>query len=111
MYTKHVSLVGDLVFYAMQQINAANLSKVEKHDYATHAFLFWEGFDEASKRAAGKIFSASPMAKVLIVVTGFLSSTKLEPGMARLGFGKLTCSEILTGIQVSIQICHLSALS
>ena len=74
---------------------------MEKHDSATHAFLFWEGFDEASKRAAGKIFSASPRAKVLVVVTGSFSSTNLEPGMAKLGFGKLTCAEIVTGIQVT----------
>lgn len=75
---------------------------MEKHDYATHAFLFWEGFNEASKQAAGKIFSASPRAEVLTVVSGFVSQANLEPKMARLGFGELVCKEILTSLKVML---------
>lgn len=38
------------------------------HDYATHIFMFWDGFSADSKRAAGQIFCKSPQAGCLVVV-------------------------------------------
>lgn len=78
------------------------LRKVEGHEYATHIFLHWDGFTEESRLSAGKIFTLSPLAQVLVVVHGGKISD--PPAlMQRLGFGRLEFAEVLSkGIRVSL---------
>ena len=78
-----------------------HLNTLVQHETATHVFLHWEGFDEASQRAAGSIVRSSELVEVLVVVQ---KHHEVDPTskLRTLGFGELKLEEKLThNIRVS----------
>ena len=84
------------------QINFQDIMSFSAHDYATHIFMFWDGFSADSKRAAGQIFCKSPQAGCLVVVQPKYAE---EPSVT-LNFDRSIrlAEKIERGIQVIISV-------
>jgi hypothetical protein len=90
------------VYDTSLQISFQEFSSFTAHDYATHIFIFWDGFTKDSKRAAAQIFRNSPLAQVLVLV----QSKEAQDPTVTLDFGDSIkmVESINEGIQVTTRV-------
>ncbi|CAL8470511.1 g10053 [Coccomyxa elongata] len=80
---------ADWADFQIPSIRCAPIEEVKTLDPATHAYSFWEGVPEDSRRAFGRLFRASKTLQAVAIGQRAMRGRDPEVVMEGLGFGEL----------------------
>ncbi|BDA45886.1 hypothetical protein COCOBI_07-6730 [Coccomyxa sp. Obi] len=80
---------ADWADFQIPSIRCAPIEEVKTLDPATHAYSFWEGVPEDSRRAFGRLFRASKTLQAVAIGQRAMRGRNPEAVMEGLGFGEL----------------------
>ncbi|KAK9904097.1 hypothetical protein WJX75_004484 [Coccomyxa subellipsoidea] len=90
---------ADWTDFEVPSIRCAPIEEIKTLDPATHAYSFWEGVPEDSRRAFGRLFRASKTLQAVAIGQRAMRGRDPEAVMANLGFGEL---HLVTSFSVSM---------